>query len=297
MKLPDFTKFAPLNSLRKKLGADLIETFSVGVSSILTIADLEEMATSGKDINSDEIRVLEDGTLAYKDSRVLLYIRDKKLYNNGDASDSLPRFHVADCETLRTMRKNRRFDRYVVSIRTDGKFDLNILRNNKAKHELHELQVCMNCLDHLSYKGCNKNNYSEKRSLRDNFTIDEYFSIYPRSLFSAKPKYTSADAPLNKYPKNWDEISSAFRKNVGYKCQNVECGVDLSSVQHRRYLHVHHKNGATNDCDYSNLEALCIYCHAEEFMHAHVKAAQDYKDFLILRSGLQKKSKLTTLTN
>lgn len=288
MKLPDFIKFGPLNTLRAKLGAELIEDFSVGVSSILTFADLEEMATSGKDINPEEIRVLEDGTLAYKDSRVLLHIRDVSVYHNRDHEKSLPKFHVADCETLNIMRRNKKFNRYVVSIRTDGKFDLKLIRHNQEKHELRELQVCMNCLDHLSYKGSNGDNYSEKRKIRDDFSINEYFSIYPRSLFSSKPKYTSADAPLNKYPKNWNEISAAFRKNVGYKCQNVACGVDLSAMQYRRYLHVHHKNSAKNDCDYSNLEALCIYCHAEEFMHSHVKATQDYKDFLILRSRLQK---------
>jgi hypothetical protein len=89
----------------------------------------------------------------------------------------------------------------------------------------------MNCLDHLSYKGCSRNNFPEKKRIRDNFSIDEYFSIYPRILFSSKPKYTSADALPNQYPKNWNEISTEFRKKVGYKCQNGTCGINLSSPQ------------------------------------------------------------------
>lgn len=289
MKLIDFLKFDVFNRLRSQMDANLVDTFHVGVSSVLTIADLEEMATSGKDIDSSELRVLEDGTLAYKDSRVLLHIRDVGLYRNRDPEDSLPRFHVADCKTLHEMKRNKRFDRYVVSIRTDGKFDLNFIRNNREKRELRELQVCMNCLDHLAYKGCDEGvGYHEKRKVRDEFSIDEYFEIYPRSLFISNPKYTSADAPVNSYPSNWNEISSSFRHSIGYKCQNKSCGVELVESHHRKYLHVHHKNGLKHDCSPSNLEALCIYCHGEEFMHAHVKVTPDYKDFLPLRARLLK---------
>src|SRR5947207_13249252 len=109
MKLPDFIEFEPLNKLRSMMRATLVESFSFGGSVMLSLADLEEMVNGGKDILSmDEIRVLEDGTLAYKDSRVLLHIRDIRPHYRGNPENNLPKFHVADCKTLEMMKKNDR---------------------------------------------------------------------------------------------------------------------------------------------------------------------------------------------
>jgi hypothetical protein len=54
----------------------------------LTALELERLTSQdGLDISLDDLKVLEDGTLAYKDSRVLLYIRDVPIY--GDRNRSL----------------------------------------------------------------------------------------------------------------------------------------------------------------------------------------------------------------
>ena len=80
MKLPDFYHFEPLNSLKERMGlgrADL-GTLEVHIEvGRLTAAELERLTSQdGLDISPDDLRILDDGTLAYKDSKVLLYIRD-----------------------------------------------------------------------------------------------------------------------------------------------------------------------------------------------------------------------------
>ena len=100
MKLPDFFNFEPLNLIKEKMG---VPRNVYGVLTVLidpgrlTEEELKKLTSSdGIDISPDELSILPDGTLAYKNSRVLLYIRDMERYE--------PRFHLANCSTLQEMR-------------------------------------------------------------------------------------------------------------------------------------------------------------------------------------------------
>src|SRR6266481_1489875 len=122
MRLPDFTDDAGLLMLRRSMGADVPGSFSPSYRpDKLTLAELELLATDGKDVSIDDVVVLEDGTLSYKSSRVLVYIRDVAFGLHHDN----PRFHVADCATLRRMREINRFGRYGVATRDDGRVLVN----------------------------------------------------------------------------------------------------------------------------------------------------------------------------
>src|SRR5437870_1810700 len=110
MKLPDFLNFDPFNQLRSAMIADALSDFNfTSKSNALTYEELERLANAGIEIDLKEVRVLSDGTLAYKDSRVLLYIRDISDYR-GDrqGTDNLSKFHVSDCSTLKDMRERNR---------------------------------------------------------------------------------------------------------------------------------------------------------------------------------------------
>ena len=122
MKLPNFYHFEPLNSLKERMGLsrEALGTLDVHIdASRLTATELERLTSQdGLDIALEDLRILDDGTLAYKDSRVLLYIRDVNVMLNQVPQ---PRYHLANCSTLRQMRVKRRFKhRYVVSTRLDG---------------------------------------------------------------------------------------------------------------------------------------------------------------------------------
>ena len=137
MKLPDFFNFEPLNLIKEKMGVprNVYGVLTVLIDpSRLTEEELKKLTSSdGIDISPDELSILPDGTLAYKNSRVLLYIRDMERYE--------PRFHLANCSTLQEMRAKKRFDRYVVSANTDGNFKINIIEASMLRTETRKLSV------------------------------------------------------------------------------------------------------------------------------------------------------------
>lgn len=288
MKLPDFTTFRPLNKIRELMKAPLPDDVSLRHDiGRLTLLDLEAMEGSGLDIEIDDIRELEDGTLAYKDSRVLLYIRDIPLYHNRSFQDSLPKFHVANCDTLKRMKANKRYDRYVVSVRKDGKFEVIFIRGNgRNKTDTCELKICKNCLNYISYKGYADAWQPQKVEIYNNFQITEYFEKYPRSIIVTPPTHDNYSAPLNDYGPGFRETSRRYRAENDWSCE--KCKVDLSHTTHRKYLHTHHINGLKYDNTPGNLQALCIQCHANEPMSAHIENLPDYKEFIRLYPALKR---------
>ena len=286
MKLPDFIQFEPFNRLRERMRAALPQDLSISQPiDRLTLADLEILASKGLDVEINEVQELSDGTLVYKDRRVLLHIRDIVTYQNREAQESLPKFHVANCRKLQEMRAKNRFDRYVVSTRTDGKFSVIFIQNfGKNRPETCALKICKLCLEHLSYK-----DYRISRSLREkiyeSFSIDEYFSAYPPRLMPSLPTYTDATAPLNDYGPDFGKISTQYRSQKDWICE--KCKVDLSAPVHHEYLHTHHRNGLKYDNREDNLEALCLRCHAEEPMHLHVKNSPAYQQFIAIYPSLR----------
>ena len=282
MRLLDFESFEPIISLRRQMGADKLGSFEFfEPGTRLTNKERVTLEDQGIELDSiDELRVLDDETLAYKDSRVLLHIRDVKTYHGRVGKrDNLPKFHVSNCRTLQEMRMKNRFGRYVVATRDDGKFLINLQNAYRSWDEkLIELDVCKYCLAHLAFDG-----YSLKLSKHNRlrifnaFTLKEFFSRYPKSPIKNRPAHSDRSAPLDEYPENWSELSKKYRESVGWKCE--ECGIDLSIRAYRKYLHVHHINSQRNDNRNSNLRAICIRDHAEQPDHGHLKLLPEYKEF------------------
>jgi hypothetical protein len=283
MRLPDFTADPGLIALRRLMGADAPGSFSPSYRpDKLTLAELEQLATRGKDVSIDDVVVLEDGTVSYKDSRVIVYIRD--VISWGGQHDN-PRFHVADCTTLQKMRQMNLSGPYVVSIRGDGRFLINRINQHSKIDSLEiPLKVCQNCLSTLSF-----DNFSFSLSSRDRtkivsrFAIPRFFEKYPKSLLYWRPTEDAATAPINDYPVDFEEISRRVREQRGWRCER--CRRDFSVPVNREYLHVHHRNGMKNQNNEANLQVLCLGCHADEPQHAHLKNLGEYREF-VRRFGL-----------
>src|SRR6266436_5480005 len=117
MMLPDFIEFEPFNRLRRLMNAPLPENFSSGYTiNRLTQDDLDRALEGIEGVTVEDIsdvEVLPDETLVYKDRRVLLYIRDKRVFPGNNPQQHFPKFHVANCSKLGQMRQNGRFGRYV----------------------------------------------------------------------------------------------------------------------------------------------------------------------------------------
>ncbi|OZA98138.1 MAG: hypothetical protein B7X52_01035 [Thiotrichales bacterium 34-46-19] len=282
MKLPDFINNDSLNNLRFKISAPLSlykvtivlpkpiikERIKVTSPQVITLP------VEGLDVLTSEITVHIDGTLLYKGKRVLVHIRDV-LQDNGKYYE--PKFHLVNCKTLIEMKSAGRFQKYVAADRDTGIF---YVRYGADQLKQVQLDVCQNCLDRINWKDFKIILPKPTRfSIVKSFSIKEFFQKFPPSISPTQPKYTAETAPINDYPENWNQISDELKRQVGYRCQNSNCGINVGK-ENKRLLHVHHKNGVKYDCTPENLVCLCIKCHSLEFNHSHLKDTQEYKDFI-----------------
>lgn len=157
--------------------------------------EVAKLSGKGLDVTEGEIRLLADGTLAFKNRRVVLYIRtpnDPSVFGGLDfdegyrasrssqvADESGPRFHVANCRTLEKMRQIGRARRYVVSVRDDGLFEIVTPGGMVTSRSL---KVCKNCLERLNWQGfLQVAGYD--RDLRVNaFLLKDFFAHYGRNI-------------------------------------------------------------------------------------------------------------------
>lgn len=276
LNLVDFLEDPSLNGLRFEMKAPLLTSY--GIKRQIRLLDEEairKLGREGIDIDDiSEIKVEHDGTLSYKGKRIVVYIRDVKNYKD---NQSLPKFHFSFCRTLDTMRQNKRWNRYVVANREDGAFIVNFVGGGITSQSL-KLAVCQNCLNEIGWKGFKHGMVGGAKSqIVRSFTLAEFFEKYPKDLLSVVPTHTVDTAPINDYSDDWGMVSEGLKKKHGYVCK--DCGIKLDGVN-KQFLHVHHVDGQKNNNDESNLEVLCIYCHANSPMHGHMKDLGRYKEFV-----------------
>lgn len=232
--------------------------------------DWETIEISGITITPlDKNFSIKNNELFYKNTKVLLYIRDQAMY--GQPEDALKnyksayKFHLSWCQTLQTMFNSGKYEKYVVSTRQD---DVLLVRaigsNNKVYESEQKLHVCRYCLSTLNYKGYRYATKAQKDKIYNEFSLKEFFNVQNSDYsFHDMPKHDEYSAKTNIYPDNWEHVSELHRKICHYRCER--CGKDCS--HDHSLLHVHHKNGNKQDIRQSNLIALCLECHISEHPH------------------------------
>jgi len=291
MKLPDFFNDMRMNSLRLKMGIPDQQYGSFQYLSIKiettplmpTTTDIERVLIegAGKEITYEELTVLEDGTFAYKDLRVFLYIRDVRGYGG---SITEPRYHFKSCKKIQEMQQAGKKQRYVVSNQRDGVFTINIFDKARHREEKRRLNVCQFCLDEIAFDGFTFNLARQRRQqIVSDFTPKRFFDLYPVSLHTIVPTYNWENSPLDTYTEDFPARSRALREAVSWKCE--ACSRDFSDPKLRRFLHVHHL-GLKSDNRDESLRVLCMGCHAEQPNHAHMKRLSAYQQFLLKRPPL-----------
>lgn len=232
--------------------------------------DWETIEISGITITpSDKNFRVENNELYFKNTKVLLYIRDQAMY--GQPEDILKnyksgyKFHLSWCKTLQSMFNSGKYEKYVVSTRQD---DVLLVRaigsNNKVYESEQKLHVCRYCLSTLNYKGYRYATKAQKDKIYNEFSLKEFFNVQNSDYsFHDMPKHDEYSAKTNIYPDNWEHVSELHRKICHYRCER--CGKDCS--HDHSLLHVHHKNGNKQDIRQSNLIALCLECHISEHPH------------------------------
>jgi hypothetical protein len=246
-----------------------------------------KLNTTGIDIEDlSQLTPLNDHTLTFKGQRVVLYIRD---VSNWSDEIRLPKFHVAYCSTLQKMVGHGKKKRYVVSQNESNLFHLNLINGRKVEKSEQKLSVCRNCLEALRW-----NNYSKRMSQSgkdtcvNNFKVEEFFSKYSKNLINEK-EFSKKNSPINQYPSNWQQISSSYREYKRWVCE--QCAVKLNNNKH--LLHTHHINSQKNENSYSNLMALCVECHASQYMHEHMYNNPETSVSILAISELRKEQGIT----
>jgi len=280
MKLINFYNSEKLNSLLEEMGAKLKMIKAPKEWQGIDDSKLAELLKTGEvEIDIDEIKT-RDGVFDYKGRKVIVYIRDQyaKYYSKGY------KFHLTKCSSISTAFQNKRNSRYVVSLRTDGQFKINLLEDNIIikKDLIESMNVCKNCLKKINYKKYSAYPFQIQKEIYNNFSLTDFFNQYKKTGLETKFFRNANNAPLNIYNKDFNLKSKKLRENKNYKCN--DCGLNMSKQEHNRFAHVHHKDGDKSNDIPQNLEVLCIECHSNQAGHEILKYSPDFNDFIIRKN-------------
>jgi hypothetical protein len=257
--------FSKLHAAVKEMGADTIVPPPLPTQSAIPIDPIDiALSEEGIEVDLKEITI-KSGLLDYHGRQILLYIQDhgSNIQAALDDPDKGRKYHVADCRTLKRMREEGRFQRYVATNDLSGYFLISgydYITRKKMQGQT-KLKICRDCLTHLNYQGYRVKN---KTVIFLKFSIEEFFETYS-SFFPYMPRRKAGEND-SIYTDDWPVISGNYKADQGWKCET--CGVDLSN--NKRLLHTHHKNGVKTDNQRSNLQALCIDCHRRQPAHENM---------------------------
>lgn len=186
-----------------------------------------------------------------------------------DLPASGPRVHFTERKTIREMRADGKFNKYVTATRTDGLFSVKpriSLTGKQSKEPIEAILLpCKNCLAALNYDGWELLSDKTRQKTVERFSFARLHENF-RFIFRCLPLYTTATFPDGNYPPDWARISLRVRQSANWICSccNVGC------ADHHDLLHVHHKSGNKGDCKPSNLRVLCARCHKAQPYHGHM---------------------------
>ena len=219
---------------------------------------LEDQGIEITSLNDVEVD-LQNGTLTYKTHTVVVYIRDQYAEYFGAY-----KVHLSNCRTLRFMKTQGRYNRYVLCTRTDGTF--RVYDRARKRDRFVKLEVCENCLKELNWKGCKGS--SNMKKFVDEFSWEDFFKRYDEYYVPERPpEPTHADvgAPTNNYSRHQADYSYQCRERAGWKCE--DCGISLKGGA-GKFLHTHHIDRDRSNNHPSNHRALCVDCHNKQSGHS-----------------------------
>jgi hypothetical protein len=226
----------------------------IKLSQKLTALGYPEVSDTGfrvikRDLSQEElagnVEFREDGIYLTADGQEYkgyMYLKFPNVYRFG-----MPKFHITNCQTVLEQRISGRFSgRYF----WHNSNTVNIEdRTSGQVHENVNLTLCNYCRNQALV-----GEYSDTQgffSLLDDKDQEDINQEYEVDIFG--------------YTLDWQKISYKFRKEKEFTCEN--CGIQIEEIIDRRFIHVHHKSGNKLNNRRTNLECLCVLCHAHKDPH------------------------------
>lgn len=230
-----------------------------------------------RELGLDEVEEPNPGDVfRIRGEPVFLYIRDTWMRHDTpeeavESPERYTRIHLTECQALSEMRRQNRFERYVVTNRFDK--PLRMVLNDRRHESAHEveldLRVCRYCLQAIDWEGYARKPRREREEVWLSFTRKAFLERYSPT-FASLPSGRDQD-PNDDYPANWQSIRQQALERADFTC--LYCRVKVSREK-RRLLDVHHLNGRKRDCHQTNLVVLCKLCHADQPMHDHYRVEE-----------------------
>lgn len=165
MKLPDFSEFEPILTLRKEMGATRLGHFELfDPHKHLTGEERTKLEQHGVLIQRQSLRLLQDHTLAIKNGRVIVF---KLAHESGKKQY----YHVANCPVLQAIGD----DKLIATTCLHSPFPV------LDPHKRRSVSICPDCLTLLGYRGFSlvrnrRIRYSEQ--LLRQFQLTDFFKLY-----------------------------------------------------------------------------------------------------------------------
>lgn len=209
-----------------------------------------------EDVSNGSMEFRNDGIFSISSSgnerQVFLYMKRYHIQQFG-----LPRFHICKCQTIEAFIASGGFKSHYVKANTVPVPVID-LDDSYIEKEIPNLPLCSNCRSMIKANA--------DIDFDTNASAEKFVEMLKKSNNEAENENQEVD--LFGYVKNWEFISKKFREEKNYTCEN--CGLQITNLYYRQYIHVHHINGNKLNNNYSNLICLCLYCHAHVDDH-HLK--------------------------
>jgi hypothetical protein len=258
----------------------MLYTFE-NLSQKLTELGYPEVSNTGfRVIRRDLTQEEHAGNVVFRDDGIYLtvdgqeykgymYIKHPFIVRYGNR---FPKFHITNCDVIQEQRDNGNFaNRYFWH--NSNLVDLIDAQTGDEFYQV-TLELCARCRKQSSI--IDYSNTIQFHSLLDQQEMGDINQDIEVDIFG--------------YTLDWQKLSREFKKEKEYTCEN--CGIKIDIASDRRFIHAHHINGNKLNNNRSNLECLCVLCHANKDQnHQHnferrrmqseiIKFLEKYRDAL-----------------
>lgn len=258
-KIEPIFKFDQLKQYLRSIGLEVEETTSDGYRPVKP-GDVTLSAIKDGTYTFENDGIYLNGKQGER-QKVFLYKRKYHLERYGN-----PRMHIRKCSTIQEFLESGSFAVEYRHANTDKVPVINMDDNN-ADVMVDHLPLCKNCLSIILQEG--------KKRITDS---NEYVDLLKQTLSSGMSSNEEV-VDIFGYTKDWEKRSREYREKHEWTCER--CGLKIDNPWDRYFMHVHHRNGIKTNNDESNLECLCIRCHANvDDVHRQIFSLGDKKKML-----------------